>query len=249
MRTHTQPPQTLFLPMKQGHPPHRDFFEETAWRRNKLLCGIDEVGRGCLAGPVVVAAAILPVNCDYPLNDSKKMSERQREKAFAWLREHATYSIAFGSHHLVDQRNIYQATKVVMRRVCLQIAQQHAASFARLDGIVIDAMPLSLPFADAPPLISFTHGEHYSRSIAAASIIAKVTRDHLITDNDALFPHFSFAQNKAYGTAHHRMTLQSHHATLLHRKSFLTKILPTQGHHEHASAPRLKGQHAQQRLC
>jgi ribonuclease HII len=235
--------------MKQGHPPYKDFFEKAAWRRQKLLCGIDEVGRGCLAGPVVVAATILPINTDYTLNDSKKMSAAQRDKAFAWLQEKAAYSVAFGSAHLVDERNIYQATKVVMRRTCLQLAAQHPALFGQLEGIVIDAMPLALPLPDAPPLISFNHGEHYSRSIAAASIIAKVTRDRLIANADELFPRFAFAQNKAYGTAHHRMTLQSHHATLLHRKSFITKILPTQAPDEHAPLQRLNEQHTQQRLC
>lgn len=246
--------------MKQGHPPYKDFFEHAAWRRQKLLCGIDEVGRGCLAGPVVVAAAILPINTGSPtsgddkagqciLNDSKKMSAPQREKAFAWLQKNALYTVAMGSAHLVDERNIYQATKIVMRRACLQLSQQHPAAFAQLEGIVIDAMPLTLPLVDAPPLISFNHGEHYSRSIAAASIIAKVTRDRLITEVDHLFPRFSFAQNKAYGTAHHRMTLQSHHATLLHRKSFITKILPTQAPDEHSTLQHPVEQHAQQRLC
>lgn len=241
--------KTQYSGMKQGHPPYKDFFEEAAWRRHKLLCGIDEVGRGCLAGPVVVAAAILPAHTTYSLNDSKKMSAAQREKAFAWLQENAYYTVAMGSPHLVDEYNIYQATKVVMRRACLQLSQRYPSIFAQLEGIVIDAMPLTLPFVDAPPLISFNHGEHYSRSIAAASIIAKVTRDRLIADADHLFPRFSFAQNKAYGTAHHRMTLQSHHATLLHRKSFITKILPTQATDEQPTHSYRREQHAQQRLC
>lgn len=202
------------------HLPIKDFFEAMAWRRQQLVCGIDEVGRGCLAGPVVTCAAILPRDTPQDFQDSKKLTPRQREQAFTWLTKHAAYSIAFGSHHLIDTSNIYQATRLTMRRACLQLAAQHAASFQQLACIVVDAMPLSLPVPSCPPIYSFIQGEDRSRSIAAASIIAKVTRDRLLERIGPLFPSFGLERNKAYATAEHQQAIRQGHSSLIHRKTF-----------------------------
>jgi len=212
--------------MKHTYPPEKDFFEHRAWKAGRMICGIDEVGRGCLAGPLVVCAALLPPHAQHEhLKDSKKLSPKKRDEMFAWLTARCTYTIATIDARIIDAVNIYQATLLAMRHACLQMKTVHHAAYASLDAILVDAMPLKLGDAD-PTVHHFPHGEHYSSSIAAASIIAKVTRDRLMEKLDASFPLYGFAQHKGYGTKKHRTALLEHGPTLLHRQSFLTKILP-----------------------
>jgi len=203
-----------------------DFYEHQAWQKKMFVCGIDEVGRGCLAGPVVVAAAILPQNCDYLLTDSKKMSPAAREKAFTWLTKHSFYSVAMADATYIQQHNIYQATLFCMRKACLQLASRFPQLFAQLAFITVDAMPLKLPtdMIDASAIKSFIKGEEYSRSIAAASIIAKVTRDRLMQRLSPLFPIYTFGSDKAYASPKHCQTLRSSSATFIHRPQFITTV-------------------------
>jgi len=202
-------------------PPFPDFYEQRAWHNNGLICGIDEVGRGCLAGPLITVAAILPAHCTYPLYDSKKMNPKQREIAYEWLVKNSFFAVARADHDTINHCNIYQATKQAMRTACLMLANQHPAAFARLKTILVDAMPLTLPMAlNHPPIVSFIKGEDNSRSIAAASIIAKVTRDRLMTNLASSFPQYNFASHKAYATPAHCVTLRTHPATFIHRSLF-----------------------------
>ncbi|MDQ5891028.1 MAG: ribonuclease [Candidatus Dependentiae bacterium] len=206
-------------------PDFPNFYEQEAWQKNALVCGIDEVGRGCLAGPLITTAAILPVHCEKKFHDSKKMTPKQRNLAFAWLREHAWYAIARADHDHIQKYNIYQATLYAMRKATLMLAQRHPLPFSQLAYITVDAMPLKLPAAFAhPPIASFIKGEDYSVSIAAASIIAKVTRDHLMEKMSPLFPGYQFGKDKAYASPTHCATLKSKPATFIHRIQFITTV-------------------------
>jgi len=206
-------------------PPPIGWYEQQAWAANNLVCGLDEVGRGCLAGPLVTAAVVLPPHCDYPLKDSKKISEKAREQAYAWLVRHAQYAIAHADHAMILEHNIYQATLRAMRHACLLLHAKHASLFARVQTVVVDAMPLVLPASLAAiPVASFIKGEDHSPSIAAASIIAKVTRDRLMRRMQPLFPRYHFAKDKAYATATHSALLTTHAATLIHRAGFVRTL-------------------------
>jgi len=217
-------------------PDYPNYFEQAAWHRQLFICGIDQVGRGCLAGPLVVAATILPINVPHHFADSKKLTKKQRELSYLWLKVHSLSTIVSIAPYHIDRNNIYQATLYAMKKVCLQLHYRYPHQYARLHAILVDAMPLSLPpMLPKHPLFYFNNGETYSCSIAAASIIAKVTRDRLMMRINNYFPHFSFAQNKGYGSSAHCMTLRQRHATLIHRATFIKKIMSTQEHNEQAS--------------
>lgn len=204
--------------------PH-NYYEEAYWRENKLVCGIDEVGRGCLAGPVVAAAALLPANTTYKdLKDSKCMSEKARNTAFSWLKENCLYGIGIVNSKYIDQHNIRNATLLAMHKACMHLLstlQQPPSAF------LVDAMPLSFQNSvyQNIPVYSFIKGEQKSSSIAAASIIAKVWRDDLITHVDQQFPGYHLSQHKGYGTAKHRMALKEKRDSIIHRTTFLKNIL------------------------
>ncbi len=206
-------------------PPKKDFYEGLAWGSQKLVCGIDEVGRGCLAGPLIAAAAILKKQQKSPLlKDSKLLSQLELETSYAWLIEHAWFGVGIIDNNNIDQVNIYQATLLAMQKALSNlcaIAPQHP-SF-----ILIDAMPLNLAHTAYKniPLYYFPKGETYSCSIAAASIIAKVTRDRLMKKFAPLFPGYSFESHKGYGTKAHQIELQTHGRSLLHRRSFIKKLM------------------------
>jgi len=211
--------------MKRQPPPTYNFYENDAWARSKLVCGIDEVGRGCLAGPLVTAAVILPPHCSYPLKDSKKLSPKAREKAYEWLSDNATFAIARADHHTIEKHNIYQATLRAMKKACLLLAHHHSALFADLAYITVDAMPLILAHQiTQPPIASFIKGEDHSASIAAASIVAKVTRDRLMEGWNAHFPLYQFAQDKAYASPTHCQKLRTGPATFVHRTQFIRTV-------------------------
>ena len=206
-------------------------FEQDHWSKNLLICGIDEVGRGCLAGPVVTAAAILHKNVSHSLLiDSKKLSPQNLIKMHQWLINNCTYSVAINSHAMIDQHNIYKTTQITMKQALLHLLVKTTQLPAL---ILVDAMPLTLintPYQDIP-ITSLTQGESKSASIAAASIIAKVTRDAIVTRLDASFPGYQFAQHKGYATKAHQNALRLFHPSTIHRQTFLKKFSTK---HKHA---------------
>ena len=207
----------------------KNHFEKLAWEQGTLICGIDEVGRGCLAGPVVTAAVMLPAHKLSPLlKDSKIMSSEERLKAAAWIEKNCWYGIGSVHHRLIDQHNIWHATLIAMKRALMNLL---SIAPYRPSAIVIDAMPLQLfdtSYNDIP-VHYFPFGESRSSSIAAASIIAKVHRDALMQRIDAVFPGFHLGQHKGYSTPLHKRVLQETHSQLvIHRQNFLKNVFAPQ---------------------
>ena len=176
-----------------------------------LIAGVDEVGRGPLAGPVVAAAVILPKDCKIKgLNDSKKIPKKKHMEIFQAVKNQAlAIGIGIMDNHVIDQVNIYESTKLAMKEAISKLEPQP-------QHLLIDAMKLDLPISQT----SIIKGDANSLSIAAASIIAKVTRDELMTHYDQEFPGYDFAQNAGYGTAKHLEGLSKLGLTAIHRKSF-----------------------------
>lgn len=177
------------------------------------ICGIDEAGRGPLAGPVVAAAVILPKDCyiEY-LNDSKKLSEKKRELLFDKVSE-AAVSVGVGivSSEIIDDINILNATYQAMKEAISKLD-------IRPQMILADAV--HIPDISIPQ-VGIIKGDAKSVSIAAASIIAKVTRDRMMYEYDALYPEYGFAKHKGYGTKAHIEALKSHGQCPIHRKTFI----------------------------
>ena len=176
-----------------------------------LIAGVDEVGRGPLIGPVVACACILPVNFYHKdIKDSKKLSEKKREEMYKIIKENAI-SIGLGivSEKVIDEVNIYEATKIAMKEAInnLNITPEH---------VLIDAMKLELNI----PSTSIIKGDDKSESIAAASIIAKVTRDHMLDEMDKEYPMYDLKNNKGYGTKKHLEALQTYGPCKYHRVSY-----------------------------
>ena len=199
----------------------RDWFayEKQAGQQGFVrVCGIDEAGRGPLAGPVFAAAAILPQDCVIDgLDDSKKLTEHKRECLFDEIRQKALrYSIAFSSEQEIDEINILQATYLAMTRACQGL--EPSADYALVDG---NRMPPCLGI----PGKTIVKGDALSASIAAASILAKVSRDRLMRELDQFYPEYQFAKHKGYGTKLHRELLLEYGPCPIHRRSFLRKIL------------------------
>ncbi len=178
-----------------------------------VLCGIDEAGRGPLAGPVVAGAVILPRDCDILyLNDSKQLSEKKREELFGVIMEKAvSVGVGFASPKRIDEINILQATYEAMRQAVGQLSVQP-------DILLNDAVTIPGINIRQVPIIK---GDAKSISIAAASIIAKVTRDRLMAEYDGIFPEYGFAANKGYGAAAHIEALKKYGPTPIHRQSFI----------------------------
>ena len=176
-----------------------------------LIAGVDEVGRGPLAGPVVAAAVILLKNCKIKgLNDSKKIPKKKHEDIFQDVKEKAlAIGIGIMDNHVIDQVNIYEATKLAMKEAIaqLQLKPEH---------LLVDAMELDLPISQT----SIVKGDANSLSIAAASIVAKVTRDKIMANYDQEFPGYDFSQNAGYGTAKHLEGIAKLGITPIHRTSF-----------------------------
>lgn len=176
-----------------------------------LIAGVDEVGRGPLIGPVVACACILPVNFYHKdIKDSKKLSEKKREEMYKIIKENAI-SIGLGivSEKVIDEVNIYEATKIAMKEAIknLNVTPEH---------VLIDAMKLELNI----PSTSIIKGDAKSESIAAASIIAKVTRDHMLDEMDKEYPMYDLKNNKGYGTKKHLEALQTYGPCKYHRVSY-----------------------------
>lgn len=177
----------------------------------QLIAGVDEVGRGPLAGPVVAAAVILPENCKIPgLNDSKKIPKSKHQAIYqAVLDQALSVGIGVKDNQVIDQVNIYEATKLAMVEAIQELDQQP-------QHLLIDAMKLDLPISQT----SIIKGDANSLSIAAASIVAKVTRDQMMAAYDQEYPGYDFAQNAGYGTSNHLEGLERHGVTPIHRLSF-----------------------------
>lgn len=197
----------------------RHMYEKEAWERSELVCGIDEVGRSCFAGPVVAAAAILRPKAKFKyLKDSKILTAEQRELAYEWLLKNTTFAVGIMHHRIIDSKNIYRATLCAMKRALVQLLA-HTPTLPSV--ILVDAMPVDLSHVDIP-VVHFVYGERQSASIAAASIIAKVTRDRLMTRLDPVIPGYVFASNKGYGTLAHRNGIKEHGISFMHRLTFVT---------------------------
>ena len=187
---------------------------EKQWMQQgySMIAGVDEAGRGPLAGPVVVAAAILPLGCYIPgLNDSKKLSETKRNELYPIILEKAlAVSSAVIGRDIIDKVNIYQATVMGMYEVITNLKFRPQAVL--IDAVKLDK--LSVPYQ------SIIHGDALSASIAAASIVAKVERDRLMHELDSLYPVYGFASHKGYGTAAHIKALKQYGPCPEHRISF-----------------------------
>jgi len=184
----------------------------------KLICGVDEAGRGPLAGPVCAAAVILPENCDIEgLNDSKKLSEKKREALFNVIKEKAlAYSIAFGTLEEIEEFNILEATFIAMNRAI--DGWEIPADLALIDG---NRVPKNIKI----PCETIVKGDSLSLSIAAASVLAKVTRDRLLLEIDEEYPQYNFKKHKGYGTKEHTDLILKYGPSPVHRMSFLKKLL------------------------
>lgn len=167
---------------------NKNYFEKASWEQKQVVCGIDEVGRGCLAGPLVTAAVILPEGKTHRLlKDSKVMTLQERLDAYKWITKNCYYGYGIVNHRVIDSHNIWHATLIAMKKALMHTL----ATSPRLPQVVlVDAMPLSLFDTGYKeiPVHYFPFGESKSSSIAAASIIAKVKRDMLMGKMDALFP-------------------------------------------------------------
>ncbi len=200
----------------------KDQFERAAWEAGQLVCGVDEVGRGCLAGPVVVGACILyPGKSSRKVKDSKLLTEDERQAAYNWIIKNSWYGIGIVTPTQIDTYNIYQATLIAMKRAVMQVM---AACPKRPNMVLIDAMPLKLNGENYKDITVhyFPQGERKSSSIAAASIIAKVRRDALMTRMEQVIPGYGFASHKGYATDVHCTALRASGKTIIHRNSFLS---------------------------
>ncbi len=181
------------------------------------ICGIDEVGRGPLAGPVVAGAVILPKDCDILyLNDSKQLTEKKREELYYVIMEKAVSTgLGFVSPERIDEINILQATYEAMREAVSKL--DPCPDLLLNDAVTIPGLSIRQ--------IPIIKGDAKSISIAAASIIAKVTRDRMMIQYDSIFPQYGFASNKGYGASSHIEALKKYGPTPIHRKSFIKNLL------------------------
>ena len=193
--------------------------ENKLYEKNiKLICGIDEAGRGPLAGPVVVGAVILPENSFIEgVNDSKKVSEKKREKLYEEIvKESIDYSVGIVDQKTIDEINILNATKLGVKLALEGLKQKP-------EIIMVDALnnidTLGIPY------ISVIKGDAKNYCIAAASIIAKVTRDRIMREWDEVYPAYGFAKHKGYGTAEHIRIIKEIGPCMLHRKSFIKNFV------------------------
>ena len=182
-----------------------------------FICGIDEAGRGPFAGPVAAAAVILnPEKEILYINDSKKLSEKKREELYDEIMEKAVaVGVGLCDNHVIDEINILQATYKAMQQAIANLKQ-------RPDFILVDAV--TIPGIDIPQE-GIVKGDAKSVSIAAASIIAKVTRDRIMREYDKQYPEYDFASNKGYGTSAHIRALKKYGPTEIHRKTFIHKYV------------------------
>lgn len=189
-------------------------FEKKYWDHNQLVVGIDEAGRGPMAGPCMVGAVIFPIGFyDPSINDSKKLSKTKRDALVDVIKKHALwFDIITIDVETIDRLNIYRAVQDAMTRLAIA---------ANVDVVLTDAMPLEL--VDSVEVVSIVKGDQRSMSIAAASILAKTSRDQYMEALDAEYPEYGFAGHKGYGTAKHKQAILKYGRTQYHRKSFKFK--------------------------
>ena len=182
----------------------------------EIICGVDEAGRGPLAGPVCAAAVILPKGLEIPgLTDSKKLTDKKRRELFPVIKELAVaYGIGLASHEEIDEINILQATYLAMERALAQLSVK--PDIALIDGNRAKDFGL--------PVRTVVKGDSLSMNIAAASILAKVTRDDMMLELAEKYPEYGFEVHKGYGTKAHYEALRAHGASEIHRKTFLKKF-------------------------
>ena len=182
----------------------------------KIICGVDEAGRGPLAGPVCAAAVILPPNAEIPgLNDSKKLSDKKRRELYPIIKEQAiAYGIAFADHNEIDEINILQATYLAMERAISQLSVK--PELALIDGNRAKDFGI--------PVQTVVHGDSLSASIAAASVLAKVTGDDVMLQMAEEYPGYGFEIHKGYGTKAHYAALTEKGPSPIHRTTFLKKF-------------------------
>jgi ribonuclease HII len=192
------------------------FEEELLAQGYQLICGVDEAGRGPLAGPVCAAAVILPPHLEIPgLDDSKKLSDKRRRELFPIIKEQAiAYGIGLASHEEIDEINILQATYLAMERALAQLTE--TPEYALIDGNRAKDFGL--------PVKTVVKGDSLSANIAAASVLAKVTRDMLMEEAALEYPGYGFEIHKGYGTRAHYDALRELGASKIHRMTFLKKF-------------------------
>lgn len=199
-------------------------YEEPFWQNNQIVAGVDEVGRGCLAGPVVSAAVIINpqfINLDFikELNDSKKLSKSKREELVSLIIEHFEYSINFVDNHIIDKINILQSAILSMDNSIQNLS-------LKPDHLLIDGNRFKKYKTNFSLIVK---GDMLSNSIAAASIVAKVSRDnYVVSVMDKEFPEYEFYRHKGYATKRHIELLYKYGACKYHRQSFLSKIFSNQ---------------------
>ncbi len=184
-------------------------YENQYWANNQLVVGIDEAGRGPLAGPLVVAGVVFPIGYDTgDIYDSKKLTEKKREQLFEVIKRDALfYDIEIVSPEVIDKYNILEATRNAMSTIALK---------APVEIVLTDAMKLRID----KTVIDLVKGDMKSGSIAAGSILAKVTRDHIMYELDKQYPEYNFKKNKGYPTREHLEALEKYGALDIHRKSY-----------------------------
>lgn len=192
-------------------------FYEEKYKEYEYICGIDEVGRGPLAGPVVAGAVILPRDCRILyVNDSKQLSEKKREELYdVIMKEAVACAVGYATPERIDEINILQATYEAMREAVGKLNPR--PDILLNDAVKIPGIPI--------PQVPIVKGDAKSITIGAASIIAKVTRDRLMREYDKVFPQFDFAGNKGYGSAAHLEALRKHGPTPIHRRSFIKNFV------------------------
>ena len=190
---------------------------EKKYQAAAFVCGVDEAGRGPLAGPVVAGAVILPKDLKILyLNDSKKLTEKRREELYLEIQEKAfSWNVGIVGPDVIDQINILQATYVAMRQAVGGLSVKPDVLLN--DAVVIPGLSM--------PQEKIIHGDAKSLSIAAASVMAKVTRDHMMMEYDKLFPEYGFGKNKGYGTAVHIQALREYGPCPIHRRTFIGKFV------------------------
>lgn len=196
----------------------RKIYENVLLNKNyKFIAGIDEVGRGPLAGPVYTAAVILNPEVDIlGVRDSKKLSEKQREHLAKEIKEKCLcYSIGIATVEEIDELNILNATKLAMKRAIEKL--EITPEYILIDALKLDEVSI--------PQISIIKGDDLSVSIGAASIVAKVERDSFMSNVSCDYPQYNFSKNKGYGTADHIEALKKHGACIIHRRSFIKHFI------------------------
>lgn len=186
-------------------------YEKTFWAKNETVAGVDEVGRGPLAGPVVTAAVIIDDKFDLTdVNDSKKLSAKRRQELFPLiLKEAVSVAIGLKSPQVIDEINIYEADRLAMAEAVKNLD-------VKPDALLVDAMQVPVQL----PQVRLIKGDAKSNSVAAASIVAKVFRDNLMADYAKIYPEYHFDENAGYGTQAHLQALAKYGPTPIHRKTF-----------------------------